>query len=319
MKYEAIPITPPLYIGGPTAVGKSQVALSLAERLGGEILSVDSMQVYRGMDIGTDKPTAAEQQRVPHHLIDLVPVTHPFDVAQYVVLAHQAEQAVRKRGRLPIFCGGTGLYIKAFLEGIGDAPPPDPGLREELEATELADLLEELYRLDPETYHIVDRRNARRVIRAVEVCRLTGRPFSEQKAHWSHNDKPDTPAKVPRSQPFCFGLTRAAADLEHRLSHRVDQMFNDGLVDETRRLLEAGLAKNRSAMQALGYRQAIDYLEGKRSLADTVAHVKRRTRLFTKRQLTWFRHQMRLNWLTIARTTSTERVAERIAEEFLRH
>jgi tRNA dimethylallyltransferase len=173
-----------LLIVGPTAVGKSAVALALAEKTGGEIISVDSMQVYRGLDIGTAKPTAAERARVPHHLIDVVDLTEPFDAAKFVALAQKAVTEIQSRGHVPILCGGTGLYFKAFLEGLGDAPPANPALRAELEATPLAELSRELEHCDPVAFQTIDQQNPRRVIRAIEVIRLTGKPFSQQRAEW---------------------------------------------------------------------------------------------------------------------------------------
>src|ERR1700743_2026758 len=172
----------PLFLAGPTAVGKSEIALLLAEKIGGEIISVDSMQVYRGMDIGTAKPSREERARVRHHLIDVVQLTELFDAAQFVARANAAVAEIQSRGKSPIFCGGTGLYIKAFLEGLGGAPPADEKLRAELEAAPLSELLAELAERDPVTYEKIDRKNPRRVIRAVEVIRLTGRKFSEQRA-----------------------------------------------------------------------------------------------------------------------------------------
>ena len=172
----------PIFIAGPTAVGKSEIALRLAEQLGGEIISVDSMQVYRGLDIGTAKPSPAERARVPHHLIDICDLTESFDAAQFARLAHRAVAEIQSRGRVPILCGGTGLYFKAFLEGLGEAPSADAKLRAELEATPLENLLEELRERDPAAYEKIDKKNPRRVIRAVEVIRLTGKPFSEQRA-----------------------------------------------------------------------------------------------------------------------------------------
>ena len=164
----------PIFLAGPTAVGKSVVALALAEKLGGEIISVDSMQVYRGLDIGTAKSSAAERARVPHHLIDVAELTEAFDATKFVVLAEKAVGEIQSRGRVPIFCGGTGLYFKAFLEGLGEAPPADEKLRAELEAAPLANLLRELEQRDPATFAKIDRQNPRRVIRAIEVIRLTG-------------------------------------------------------------------------------------------------------------------------------------------------
>src|SRR5437879_2246879 len=167
-----------ILLAGPTAVGKSELALLLAETLSGEIISVDSMQVYRGLDIGTAKPSAEQRARITHHLIDVVDVTEPFDAAQFVRLAGDAIKAIHSRGRLPILCGGTGLYFKAFLEGLGEAPPANTALRAELEATPPPHLLRELSERDPVTYERIDRQNPRRIIRAIEVIRLTGKPFS---------------------------------------------------------------------------------------------------------------------------------------------
>ena len=175
----------PVFLAGPTAVGKSAVALALAESLGGEIISVDSMQVYRGLDLGTAKPSAAERARVPHHLLDVVELSEAFDAAQFVRLATAAVVEIQARGRVPIFCGGTGLYFKAWLEGLGEAPPSDARVRAELEAAPLSELLAELEQRDPLTYARIDRQNPRRVIRAVEVIRLTGKPFSAQRANWN--------------------------------------------------------------------------------------------------------------------------------------
>ena len=188
----------PIFLAGPTAVGKSEIALRLAETIGGEIISVDSMQVYRGLDLGTAKPTPAERARVAHHLIDVVGLTEAFDAARFVTLAGAAVEDIQSRGRVPVFCGGTGLYFKAFREGLGAAPPSDAALRAELEAAPLETLLGELRELDPVTYERIDRQNPRRVIRAVEVIRLTGRPFSAQRANWP----PASRLPPPRSSPF---------------------------------------------------------------------------------------------------------------------
>ena len=173
-----------ILLTGPTAVGKSEIALRLAEKIGGEIISVDSMQVYRGLDIGTAKPGAAERARVPHHLLDVAELTEAFDAARFVRLARTAVAEIQGRGRVPVLCGGTGFYFRAFLEGLGDAPPADAALRAALAQTPLPDLLRELEECDPATFQKIDRQNPRRVIRAIEVIRLTGRPFSAQRAAW---------------------------------------------------------------------------------------------------------------------------------------
>lgn len=289
----------PILLAGPTAVGKSMAALLLAERLGGEIVSVDSMQVYRGMDIGTAKPAPEERQRVRHHLIDVVDVTETFDAAQFVCLARRAVAEIQLRGHVPILCGGTGLYFKAFLEGLGNAPPPDAALREQLEATPLSELLRELAEFDPETFRHIDRQNRRRVIRAVEVVRLSGKPFSQQKAIWRRGHHELTTVAPDEKPVLFFGLQREAEDLRARVDARVDAMFQQGLVAETERLLTQGLEQNRTAMQSIGYRQVVEYLHGQRSLAETVELVKTRTRQFAKRQLTWFRRQALIRWMAL--------------------
>ena len=281
----------PVFLAGPTAAGKSAVALELAEHIGGEIISVDSMQVYRGLDIGTAKPSPDEQKRVPHHLIDVARLDESFDAARFVFLANAAAAGIRSRGRVPIFCGGTGLYFKAFLEGLGGAPPSDPKIRAELELTPLETLLTELEQRDPATFQKVDRQNPRRVIRALEVIRITGRPFSGQRADWQ--------AGRPAVPGHFIGLTRPAGELSERIRRRVDEMFANGLVAETGALLQRGLAKNPTALQALGYRQVVEHLRGERPLAETIELVKIRTRQYAKRQLTWFRRQMKLEWITL--------------------
>jgi tRNA dimethylallyltransferase len=284
----------PIFLAGPTAAGKSALALELAERLGGEIISVDSMQVYQGLDLGTAKPSAQDRQRVPHHLIDVVTLKEGFDAAQFVRRAGLAAQDIQARRRRPIFCGGTGLYFKAYLEGLGPAPPGDAGVRAELEAAPLDRLLEELERRDPAAFNAMDRRNPRRVVRALEVIRLTGRPFSEQRATWGGATQP---------RPGLIGLARPMGELAERIHQRVDEMFRQGLVAETDSLLSQGLAENPTAMQALGYRQVAEYLRGLRGLEETIELVKIRTRQFAKRQLTWFRRQMNLEWITLSATS----------------
>lgn len=271
---------PELLLAGPTAVGKTEIALRLAEALNGEIISVDSMQVYRGLDIGTAKPTPEERRRVAHHLIDILDLTETFDAAQFVRRANAAVEGIHSRNRSAILCGGTGLYFKAWLEGIGQSPAPDPRLRAQLEKLPLSVLLAELQERDPATFERIDRKNPRRVIRAVEVIRLTGRPFSEQRRR-----------RAAKLVPF-FVLQRDQADLHQRIDRRVDEMFERGLVQETRLALA-----NPAARQALGYRQVAEYLEGVRSLDETIALIKLRTRQYAKRQLTWFRHQAQAEWI----------------------
>jgi tRNA dimethylallyltransferase len=294
----------PILIAGPTAVGKSEIALQLAKRLAGEIISVDSMQVYRGLDIGTAKPSAADRARVPHHLIDICDLTESFDAAHFARLAHRAATEIQTRGRVAMLCGGTGLYFQAFLEGLCEAPPADAALRAELEITPQKELLDVLRRNDPVTYRKIDKKNPRRVIRAIEVIRLTGKPFSEVQA-------PKSEVQSPKPSFFC--LTRAPEDLRRRIDVRVDEMFSRGLVDETRGLLKRGLEQNKTAMQAIGYRQVVEFLHGERSLTQTIELVKVRTRQFAKRQLTWFRGRKNLEWIELKLDEKIEEIAEGVA------
>ena len=322
MKHEVHPR--PVLIAGPTAVGKSEIAMRLAEQIGGEIISTDSMQVYRGLDIGTAKPSPADRARVPHHLIDLLDLTESFDAAQFARRAHQAVAEIQSRGNVPILCGGTGLYFKAFLEGLGEAPSADARLRAELEATPLKNLLEELHDRDPAAYGKIDRKNPRRVIRAVEVIRLTGKKFSEVRSQKSEGwrallrqcpnfskDQGSDEALPSKNSFFCF--TRQPADLHARINARVDAMFARGLVEETRELFNRGLEQNKTAMQAIGYRQVVEHLRGERSLKETIELVKIRTRQFAKRQLTWFRAQKNLEWIELKPDESLEKVANKIS------
>jgi tRNA dimethylallyltransferase len=295
----------PIFIAGPTAVGKSEIALLLAEKIGGEIISADSMQVYRGLDIGTAKPSPAERVRAPHHLIDICDLTENFDAAQFIRRAQKAVQEIQARNRVPIFCGGTGLYFKAFLSGLGEAPVTDPELRAELEAASFEMLLHELRERDPAAYEKIDKQNPRRVIRAMEVIRLTGKKFSAQRAEW----KSET--KNQKSENF-FCLTRNSSGLHARINNRVDEMFRRGLIAETEQLLKHGLAENRTAMQAIGYRQVVEHLRGERSLAETIELVKSRTRQFAKRQLTWFRRHGNCEWIELPPGESPEKLAEEI-------
>ena len=279
---------PVIYITGATASGKSALAMRLANTLGGEIISVDSMQVYCGLNIGTAKPSAQEQNEIQHHLIDVAQLSEAFDAAQFVSLAQQALKLIWKRGRVPIFCGGTGLYFRALIEGLGESPPSDESLRDELALMPIESLVTELRIKDPEAAKQVDLKNPRRVLRAIEVIRLTGRPYSEQRIGWNNVDK------APQNL-FC--ISRDVDVLNQRIHKRVDEMFNQGLVEETQTLIKKGLRNNRNACQALGYRQVLDLIDGKLDLENVVHQVKTKTRQFAKRQRSWFRNQMKCKFL----------------------
>jgi len=291
----------PFFLIGPTAVGKTAVALEFARRLDAEIVSADSMQVYRGMDIGTAKPDAAERAVVTHHLIDVVEVAERFDVARYIALANAAIADIQHRGKTPLIVGGAGLYLRALTEGLSEAPDADPALRAELEAMGRERVLEELRRADPEAAERIGAHNFRRLARALEICRLTGRKSSDLRREWDRG-----------RLPLMHGLERDRADLYARCDARVEAMFRAGLVDEVRSLLPRGLAENTTARQALGYKEVITHLDGEATLKETITLVKTRTRQFAKRQLTWFRHQARVEWIRIAADEEPKTVVEHL-------
>ena len=311
-------VSNPIFLAGPTAVGKSEIALQLAKQIGGEIITVDSMQVYRGLDIGTAKPSPAERARVPHHLIDICDLNESFDAAQFIRLAQLAVAEIQSRGHVPVFCGGTGLYFKAYMSGLGGAPSANPELRAELETLPFEALLRELRKRDPEAYEKIDIQNPRRVIRAVEVIRLTGKKFSEQRAEWKVGSSRCDGRTAQRAVPTIYCFNRQLADLHARINARVDEMFRRGLVDETRELLQRGLEQNQTAMQAIGYRQVVEHLQGVRSLAETIELVKQRTRQFAKRQLTWFRRQLAPKWIELKPDEPLETVLANLQCEIVR-
>jgi len=248
------------------------------------------MQIYRGLDIGTAKPSAAERARIPHHLIDLLDLHESCDAARYRAHALAARAEIEARGRRALFCGGTGLYFNALAFGVGEAPAPDPALRAELEARPIAELLEELQRADPATWARIDRQNPRRVVRALEIARSSGEAGTTLRRDW----RTHPPAGI------WLGLMRERADLTHRIDRRVEAMFEQGLVAETAALLERGLAGNRTAMQAIGYRQVVEHLLGVRDLPSTVALIQQKTRQYARRQMTWFTRQLPLRWIQAA-------------------
>ncbi|MGD1020267.1 MAG: tRNA (adenosine(37)-N6)-dimethylallyltransferase MiaA [Verrucomicrobiia bacterium] len=297
-----------LFLVGPTAVGKSAVALELARLVECEIVSADSMQVYRGMDIGTAKPTAAERAFVPHHLIDVRDVGDGFDAKQFVELASKVIAEIHSRGKQAVVVGGTGLYVRALRRGLFEGPSRNDKLRTRLEAMTPPELFEELQRLDPQTARSIDRHNPRRLVRALEVFHETGRPISELQTQW---DEKHAPVSAP-----AIGLTRERADLVERIERRIDDQIAAGWVEEVRRLLPLGLEKNASAMQAAGYRELAAHIHGEISLDNVVALIKTRTRQLAKRQLTWFRREPQLQWIEIGREEQPAETAARVRDIF---
>ena len=283
---------PVLALVGPTAAGKTELALALAERLGAEVVSADAMLVYRGMDIGTAKPTPEERARVPHHLVDLVDPGEEFSVARFQPLARAAIADVLERGRLPLLVGGSGLYFHAVVDEFV-FPPTVPAVRARLEAEAAATGLPELYgRLaaaDPAAAARIQPGNLRRTVRALEVMELTGRPFSSFRAAM------DDP--VSRYRLTVLGLDPGAELLRARVAERVAAMAAAGLVEEVRRLAERPLS--RTARQALGYKELLDAMDQGSSISEALEAVIRRTRAYARRQLAWFRRDPRVRWSTL--------------------
>lgn len=306
---------PLLVIVGPTAVGKTALALRLAETLAGEIISADSMQIYQGMDIGTAKPSAEEQQRVRHHLIDIISPAETFNVQDWVKLAEKAIEDITARGKTPIVAGGTGLYVNALLDGfLFPDTSADPELRKKLEARgerDPASLHAELAQVDPAAAARLHPNDLRRVIRALEVYYRTGSPISvlQKKAQRAHRPY----------DPLYIGLTRDRADLYARINLRVDEMLQQGLLEEVKELKERFLDASRqnraelTALQALGYKEILWALEGQKSLEEAVEILKRDTRRYAKRQLSWFRRDKRIKWFNLTHMSERE-VHDRVVQ-----
>lgn len=279
---------------GPTAVGKTALSLQIACDFGGEIVSADSRQIYRGLDIGADKVGPAERAAVPHHLLDVVAPDEVLTLAEYQRAAFSAIDDIHRRGRLPMLVGGTGLYVRAVLDGLGiPEVPPNPALRAELEtfaAESGADALHaRLAEIDPAAAQRIDARNVRRVVRALEVCLVTGKRMSDLQA-----------ASPPPYRVLRVGLTRPRAALYGRIDRRVDEMVARGLLQEVQGLLDAGYSPHLPAMTGLGYRQMIQYLQGQMSFDEAVAAIKHQTRRFVHQQNTWFRQDdPRIVWFDL--------------------
>jgi tRNA dimethylallyltransferase len=277
------PRTHVIVLVGPTAVGKTEIAIQLAERLSGEIVSVDSRLFYRGMDIGTAKPDPADRARVPHHLIDVAEPDQTISLAEFQQLVHEAILGIAGRKRVPLLVGGTGQYIRAVTDGWSPPRvPPDEALRAELMrlATERGNiwLHGRLHSLDRESAARIDTRNTRRIVRAIEVILTSGRRFSEQrlKGH-------------PAYRSTIIGLRRPRAELYARIDARIEFMWNQGLLEETRRLLERGCKESLPSMSAIGYSQCVAVIEGTMQPGEAMAAMRRLTRAFVRRQTNWFK------------------------------
>jgi tRNA dimethylallyltransferase len=283
-----------IIICGPTAVGKSSTAIRLAHAFGGEIISCDSMQVYRGFDIGTDKPSVEQRKGIPHHLIDVVGSSEQFTAAEFVAAAPRIASEILARGRLPMIVGGTGLYLKALCDGLFPGPGRVPGVRRQLEEECRAEGLERLYlklrEIDPKYARKIGPHDRIRTIRALEVLAVTGKPMSE---HFL-----ETKSLVEDFHLLLVGLRLERSLLAKRIEERVDRMFERGIVGEVRRLLGSGVGEDSPPFRALGYRQVLRHVKGEISLEDAMASTKIETRHYAKRQMTWFKKTRDVNWFS---------------------
>jgi tRNA dimethylallyltransferase len=299
---------PLVVIVGPTAVGKSRLAVEVAKRFDTEVLTADSRQVYCGMDIGTDKPLPAERQGVPHRLIDLVHPDQPFNAGLYRRHATDAIERLYGDRRLPLVVGGTGLYVRTLLKGICEAPPADPIVRAQLrqEGREQGSdkLFAWLVAVDPVSASKLHPRDTSKVIRALEVHRLSGRPMSAFQERHGFGERP--------YQALFIGLTRDREALYRRIEERIDCQLAQGLVEETVQLLARGYQRDSAAMKGLGYRQVAAFLAGDYDYAEMVRLFKRDTRRFAKRQMTWFRSEPGIQWLQIEESEQAQQPAERV-------
>ncbi|MEC7564941.1 MAG: tRNA (adenosine(37)-N6)-dimethylallyltransferase MiaA [Planctomycetota bacterium] len=301
------------FLTGPTASGKTAVAIALAQQMDAEIISLDSMAIYRGMDIGTAKPTEA-QQILPHHLLDIRDPVEEFSVAQYLELAHQHVAAIEQRGKAVLFVGGTPMYLKVLLRGMFTGPPADWEFREQIEQQldihgNLA-IHQQLERVDPLSAHKLHPNDVRRVIRALEVFHLTGEPIS----HQQHQFEEQGGSGVEN----VFVLSWPRPQLHQRIERRVEQMFEDGFVQEVVNLQEKYKQLGRTAAQAVGYCEVLEYLSDECTLAEAVEQVKVRTRRFARRQETWLRGFSECKWIAMTEPVREADVVNRILEQACR-
>ncbi|HEU5313216.1 MAG TPA: tRNA (adenosine(37)-N6)-dimethylallyltransferase MiaA [Candidatus Udaeobacter sp.] len=288
------------FVVGPTAAGKSQLAADVACEMGAEVVSVDGFQIYRGLDLLTAKPDASTLAKAPHHLIGTTPLHEEMNAEKYRRAASRAIEEIQSRGKLAIVVGGSGLYIKALTHGLAPVPEFDPKLRETLNAMSLDELHAQLMELDPEATRKIDLKNRRRVIRAVEICLLTGKPASEVVAA----DLSKSGKVPPRSAPVAAGVFvfRDREELYARINRRVEAMFENGVIEEVRAAGEVSL----TASQMIGFREIHQLLNGEMSISQCIAAIQQATRRYAKRQLTWFRQQTNFLPLNLSLLTHNE-------------
>ena len=296
------------FLTGPTASGKSSIAVPLALKINAEIISLDSMAIYRGMDIGTAKPTEEQQQQVDHHMIDVLDPTESYSLAEYLESVHRLVDEIHQRQRNALFVGGTPLYLKSLLRGLYSGPEADWEFREqvqlEIEQHGVEALHARLAQVDPLSAHKLHPNDTKRIIRALEVYRATGEPISHQQVHF------DDTESQPHSRVFVLDWNRSR--LHERIESRVDEMFERGLVAEVESLLGKHGDLSRTAMQAVGYSEVMEHLGGSLSLEDTVERVKARTRQFARRQVTWFRRLDECHTIQCSEENTTDALLDQI-------
>ena len=298
-------------IAGPTASGKTALSISLAKELDAEIVSCDSMQVYRRMDIGTAKPSAEERDGIVHHMLDVAEPWEDFSVSRYCAMADPIVEDILRRGKVCIIVGGTGLYMDNLIKGTQFAPFPSTGVRERLEAEPIEDVYARLQAVDPEAAARLHLSDKKRIVRAMEVYLETGETITE------HDRR--TRAIPAKYAPLWFALEdEDRADLYQRIDRRVDGMLQQGLVEEIRALLNEGIDPRCTAMQAIGYKEFVDALDGRSSIAEAADSVRQSSRRYAKRQLTWFRRNQSIHWLRRSKTAGSEEIlsaARRVLRE----
>jgi len=287
------------FIVGPTATGKSDLAADVGHEMGAEIISADAFQIYRGLDLLTAKPDASTLAKAPHHLIGTAPLDEEMNAEKYRRAAMRVVDEINSRGRLAIVVGGSGLYIKALTHGIAPLPESDPKLREKLNVMSLDELRSELAKLDPEVVQKMDTKNRRRLVRALEICLLTGKAVSEVVAR--DKDRGQSGSAIPASGIFVF---RDRDELYARINQRVEAMFECGVINEVR----AAGTTSATAAQMIGLREIRELLAGKKSLSECIAEIQQATRRYAKRQLTWFRRQTKFSPLNLSFLTHNEAV-----------
>ena len=303
--------SPLIFIVGPTAVGKTDISIRLAQRIDAEIVSLDSRQIYRQMDIGTAKPTSEQQNTVPHHLVDCVEVNQLFSAADYQRFADAAIEDICRRGKQPLIVGGAGLYFRTLVDGLFEGPAADAEIRSRLERESeehgATALHERLRHCDPESANRIHPNNVVKVIRALEIYELTGKPISSFQQQWKHS--------APRYPFRAFGLCVPRDCLYRRIETRVDQMIERGLIEEVKGLLSGGCPLNCVAMQGIGYKEIVRYLDGMQSLDEAIALLKTNTRRYAKRQLTWFRNDARIQWINLSQFESMDLAADNLLHQ----